>query len=62
MQIYNSSSLQLHKTISRFKEVAYGGSFRDDGKLLIAGGDEGIVRLFDVEGKSVLRVFKGHKG
>jgi hypothetical protein len=30
--------------------------------LLVAGGDEGDVKLFDVDGKSLLRVFKGHSG
>ncbi|XP_060065526.1 U3 small nucleolar RNA-associated protein 15 homolog [Ylistrum balloti] len=62
VQIYSSKSLQILKTISRFKDVAYSGSFRDDGKLLVAGGDEGLIRLFDVEGRALLRVFKGHTG
>jgi hypothetical protein len=35
----------LKKSISRFKGTAYGGSFRNDGKLLAAGGEEGIVRV-----------------
>ncbi|XP_048735009.1 U3 small nucleolar RNA-associated protein 15 homolog [Ostrea edulis] len=62
VQIYSPTSLQIHKTISRFKEVAYSGSFRSDGKLLVAGGDEGSIRLFDVDSKSLLRMFKGHIG
>ncbi|XP_052700286.1 U3 small nucleolar RNA-associated protein 15 homolog [Crassostrea angulata] len=62
VQVYSPTSLQIHKTISRFKEVAYSGSFRSDGKLLVAGGDEGSVRLFDVDSKSLLRLFKGHSG
>ena len=62
VQIYSPKSLQVLKVISRFKEQARSGSFRDDGKLLVAGGDEGHVRLFDVEGRSLLRVFKGHNG
>ncbi|XP_052792545.1 U3 small nucleolar RNA-associated protein 15 homolog [Mya arenaria] len=62
VQIYNSTSLQIHKTLSRFKQVAYCGSFRSDGKLLVAGGDEGSVRLFDVASKNILRIFKGHAG
>lgn len=62
VQVYSPTSLQIHKTISRFKEVAYSGSFRSDGKLLVAGGDEGSVRLFDVDSKSLLRLFKGQNG
>lgn len=50
------------QTLSRFKDLAYGGCFRDDGKLVVAGGNEGSIRLFDVEGKSLLRIFKGHTG
>ena len=62
VQIYSPKSLQVLKVISRFKEQAHCGSFRDDGRLLVAGGDEGDVKLFDVDGKSLLRVFKGHSG
>ena len=62
VQIYSSTSLQIHRTISNFKLLALGGSYRDDGKLLVAGGDEGLIRLFDVDGKAILRVFKGHTG
>ncbi|KAK3606043.1 hypothetical protein CHS0354_025093 [Potamilus streckersoni] len=61
VQVYSPISLQILKSISRFKEVTYSGSFRNDGKLLVAGGDEGIIRLFDVSGKTLLRVFKGHQ-
>lgn len=46
--------------MSRFKENAYGGSFRIDGRLLCAGGEEKNVKLFDTSSKSLLRVFKGH--
>ncbi|KAK3098153.1 hypothetical protein FSP39_016684 [Pinctada imbricata] len=62
VQVYSPKSLQIIKTISRFKEVAHCGSFRDDGRLLVAGGDEGVVRLFDWDKNSLLRVFKGHIG
>lgn len=48
------------KNLNKFKETAYGGSFRSDGLLLCAGGQEPLVRLFDVESKSLLRVFHGH--
>lgn len=50
----------MHKNLSKFKENAYGGTFRSDGQLLCAGGDEKVVKLFDVHSKSLLRVFKGH--
>ena len=60
--IYNSRTNEVVRTISRFRDTAYCGSFRSDGKLLVAGGDEGVLRLFDISTKSLLRVFKGHTG
>ncbi|XP_041360479.1 U3 small nucleolar RNA-associated protein 15 homolog [Gigantopelta aegis] len=62
VQIYSSRTNQILRTISRFREVAHSGSFRSDGQLLVAGGDEGSAKLFDVKSKSLLRVFKGHDG
>ncbi|CAH1797851.1 unnamed protein product [Owenia fusiformis] len=62
VQIYNCRSNQAEKTISKFRQVAYCGSFRSDGLLVAAGGDEGMVKLFDVAGKSLLRTFRGHSG
>lgn len=61
VQIYNPITKLATKNFSRFKEAAYGGSFRRDGKLLCAGGEESVVRLFDVSTKSLLRLFSGHK-
>ncbi|XP_071953243.1 U3 small nucleolar RNA-associated protein 15 homolog [Antedon mediterranea] len=60
VQIYNPLTNKVDKTISRFKDIVYGGILRDDGRLLVAGGVEGLVRLFDVSGRAILRTFKGH--
>lgn len=63
VSLYSSVSNEVKHTVSRFKETAYSGRFRNDGKLLVAGGEEGRVKLFDVANtKSLLRVFKGHTG
>ncbi|KAK7492611.1 hypothetical protein BaRGS_00016090 [Batillaria attramentaria] len=62
VQIYSSRSNQILRTLSRFKEVAHSGSFRSDGKLLVAGSDEPVVRLFEPNTRSLLRVFNGHTG
>jgi len=62
VQIYNPITKAVHKTLTRFKETAYGGKFRNDGKLLCAGGDESEIKLFDAGSKSILRIFKGHGG
>jgi U3 small nucleolar RNA-associated protein 15 len=37
--------LGVRRTIGRFKDKAYGGTFRSDGKLLAAGGEDGIVQV-----------------
>ncbi|CAI4229850.1 unnamed protein product [Auanema sp. JU1783] len=42
---------------SRFKKAVHGVRFRNDGKLLAIGGDEGKLRVFDCE-KAPLRSFK----
>lgn len=60
--LYNSRSNEVVRTFSRFKETAYCGSYRKDGKLLVAGCEDGDVRLFDTAAKSMLRVFKAHQG
>ncbi|XP_035213494.1 U3 small nucleolar RNA-associated protein 15 homolog [Stegodyphus dumicola] len=61
VQIYSTTSNSLQSTLSRFKKTAYGGVFRKDGKLLLAGSDDNFVRLFEVKSGRLLRVFKGHK-
>lgn len=62
VQIYNPLTKLVLKNISTFQKQAYGGTFRNDGLLLVAGDEEGNVRLFDTNTKIVLRVFKGHFG
>ncbi|XP_071100643.1 U3 small nucleolar RNA-associated protein 15 homolog [Haliotis cracherodii] len=62
VQIYSSQTNQITRTLNRFREVAHCGSFRDDGRLLVAGSDEAQVKLFDTSSGSMLRVFKGHDG
>ncbi|XP_033120672.1 U3 small nucleolar RNA-associated protein 15 homolog [Anneissia japonica] len=61
VQIYNPLTSKVDKTISRFKDVVYSGILRDDGKLLVAGGAEALVRIFDVSCRAILRTFKGHE-
>eukprot|EP00960_Hanusia_phi_P002400 69585-Hanusia_phi.AAC.1 len=60
VQIYGSRGKAVKKTISRFKDIVYTTSFRDDGKLLVAAGEERIVKVFDVESGGMLRMLKGH--
>lgn len=60
VQVYNPITKLVTKNLSRFRENAYGAIFRNDGTLILAGGEEKNVKLFDVSTKSMLRLFKGH--
>jgi WD40 repeat protein len=37
-------------------------SFRSDGRLLVAGGDDRRLRVFNVANKGLLKQLKGHSG
>jgi U3 small nucleolar RNA-associated protein 15 len=60
--VYDGVTCEPKKNILRFTDVAYSGSFRSDGQLLAAGGETGIVQVFDVGSRKVLRQLKGHTG
>uniref|UniRef100_A0A0D6RAL4 U3 small nucleolar RNA-associated protein 15 C-terminal domain-containing protein n=1 Tax=Araucaria cunninghamii TaxID=56994 RepID=A0A0D6RAL4_ARACU len=60
VSIYDGESCELKKTISKFKDVAYSGVFRSDGQIIAAGGETGIIQVFDVNSKMVLRQLKSH--
>jgi len=45
VQIYSSSTHQVIKSFSRFKDGVFSGSFRHDGKLIIAGEANGHVQV-----------------
>jgi U3 small nucleolar RNA-associated protein 15 len=61
VQIYSPTSHQVQKTFSKFKDVAYSASFRNDGKLLVAGGEHPLVQVFDLNSRAVLRTMRGHQ-
>ncbi|KAJ9075636.1 U3 small nucleolar RNA-associated protein 15 [Entomophthora muscae] len=62
VQIYNSRTQSVSKTISRFTDTAYSASFRSDGKLLVAGDNSGVIQIFDVNSRAILRTMKEHRG
>lgn len=59
--MYSSKTHQPKKTISRFKDIAYSGSFRQDGKLIVAGDATGLIQMFDGSSRAILRSFRGHE-
>ncbi|KAI9502955.1 U3 small nucleolar RNA-associated protein [Coemansia spiralis] len=60
LQLYNGRTSQLKRSISRFTGTAHSGSFRSDGKLIVAGDDTNLVQVFDSSSRAILRTFKGH--
>ncbi|KAF9921035.1 snoRNA-binding rRNA-processing protein [Linnemannia zychae] len=61
VQIYSSKTHQVKKTISRFKDVAYSGTIRNDGRLVVAGDATGLIQIFDVGSRAILRTFREHR-
>lgn len=62
VSLLNSTVGEVRKTIGRFKDTAHSPDFKPDGKLLVAGSDNGVVQVFDLSGRAILRQFKGHHG
>ncbi|XP_045590796.1 U3 small nucleolar RNA-associated protein 15 homolog [Procambarus clarkii] len=62
IDVYHKEATQVWRTITRFQRIAYGGKFKHDGQLLLAGSEEGQVKLFNYKQKQLLRIFKGHHG
>lgn len=61
VQIYAPRTQKVAKTISRFKDVARSGHIRQDGKLVVAGDDSGLVQVFDINSRAILRTLDAHK-
>lgn len=60
MQVYNPLTKLVVQNISAFEKNAYGATFRKDGRLLVAGEENGTVRLFETSSRNPLRIFKKH--
>lgn len=61
VQIYSAKTRKLVKTISRFgvDDTARSGVLRRDGRILLAGGDSGVVQAFDTGSRAILRQWRG---
>jgi hypothetical protein len=46
--LYDVRTHELQHSISRFKDVAFGASFRRDGQLIVVGGAHPLVQVFHV--------------
>lgn len=58
--LHAPSGARKLRTFARFKDVAYSGVLRDDGRALAVGGQQGVVQLFDCGSRAVLRKFSAH--
>ncbi len=57
--VYNG---KLLKTIQGYSRLIGGNAFSPDGKLLVQGDANGMVRVYDVVGSRHLTTFQGHSG
>lgn len=62
VQLFDAATSAPRKAFSRFQDVVYSGTLRADGQVLVAGGEEGLVRVCDVGSRMVLRTLGGHAG
>jgi len=62
MRIFSRQSAKIGKTFTRFREKCYSGNWRNDGNLICAGSEEGVVRVFDkgTLARAPLREFAAH--
>ncbi|EGX50713.1 hypothetical protein AOL_s00075g139 [Orbilia oligospora ATCC 24927] len=61
VQIFSSKTRAVTKTIARFKDTVYSANIRHDGKILVAGDATGLIQIFDVGSRAILRSFEQHK-
>jgi len=60
IQVFRASTNEVIKTSNRNKENVYGARFRQDGSLLVVGGESGLVQVLAVNNRSILRNLSGH--
>jgi len=60
IQIFAPYTNEVKRTYTRNKENYYGTKYRSDGKLLVVGGESGLVQILDATSRSILRNFHGH--
>ncbi|KAI9786104.1 MAG: hypothetical protein M1835_003156 [Candelina submexicana] len=61
VQVFSIRTRKLLKTITRFDDLAHSGEIRRDGRVLVAGDDNGTMQVFDVNSRAILKTWKEHK-
>lgn len=60
VMLLDVNSLEWIGEIGQFLNISYSASFRHDGKVLVAGGENPVVQVFDTSTRTRLRKFFGH--
>lgn len=61
VEIFSIRSRRLVKTISRFDDLAHGADIRRDGRIMVAGDETGVIQVFDINSRAILKTWKEHK-
>jgi len=61
IQLYSGKTRKNVKTISRFSDTAHSAELRHDGRVLVAGDDSGLIQVFDVNSRAILKTWHEHK-
>ncbi|KAL8699468.1 MAG: hypothetical protein Q9201_005995 [Fulgogasparrea decipioides] len=61
VQIFSVRNRKREKQISRFDDIAHGAEIRRDGRVLVAGDESGVIQIFDVQSRAILKTWKEHK-
>ena len=59
--LHDASTGAIRKRLTKFRDTVYSAQFRADGKLLVAGGEEPLVQVFEPNNRLPLRSFRGHQ-
>ncbi|KAI1270235.1 WD40 repeat-like protein [Xylariaceae sp. FL1019] len=61
VQLYSIRTRKLVKTFTRFGDIARSGEIRRDGRIIVAGQDDGKIQVFDVKSRAILKTWTQHK-
>lgn len=60
VDVFCGKALSVKRSLTRFKSQVTSTALRGDGRIAAAGDSSGLVQLFDVENRTVLREMHGH--
>ena len=60
IDVLDGYTLDTKYSITKFRSQAYSGTYRGDGRLIAAGGEDPVVRVFDSQSRAELRQLRGH--